>query len=203
MIVFSVLAAAMLAGAIGVVTLRRPVHAALSLVFTLVALAVAYLNLHAPFLAAIQIIVYAGAIMVLFLFVIMLLNVEGEPVREGERMRWLGPFGGLLALAGLGAVVLIVLGDVRPLPSQDAIAIAFADGGAGAIGDVLFGRYLLAFQLVGVLLLTGIVAAVGLVQREPAAAPDEQTRAGMPHRTPGAPPPADLPGSTRRGEGRA
>ncbi|MEX2502708.1 MAG: NADH-quinone oxidoreductase subunit J [Trueperaceae bacterium] len=197
---FAILAAMMVLGAIGVVTLRRPVRAALALVFTLVTLAIAFLQLHAPFLAATQVIVYAGAIMVLFLFVIMLLNVDGDPIREGDRLRWLGPFAWLIALVGLGGLVVTVLADVRPLPGPDAIAAVFAEGGAGGIGDVLYGRYLLAFQLVGVLLLTGIVAAVGLVQRKPTVAPDEQLRSGMPRRTPGAPPPADLPGGRARGE---
>ena len=76
MVTFVILAAIMLIGAGGVITLRQPVHAALSLVGTLLTLAVAYVTLQAHFLAAVQVIVYAGAIMVLFLVVIMLLNVE-------------------------------------------------------------------------------------------------------------------------------
>src|SRR5680860_730769 len=102
MIGFFVIAAFAVAGAIMVVTARQPIHAALALVATLLAVAVAYITLDAHFLAAIQVIVYAGAIMVLFLFVIMLLNVERQPL--AARWSWLRPtaYGvGLLALVAV------------------------------------------------------------------------------------------------------
>ena len=192
MIVFAVLAALMLIGAVLVVTLRQPVHAALALVGTLLTLAIAYLQLHAHFLAAIQVIVYAGAIMVLFLFVIMLLNVSGREMPG--RLRALAPMAwtaGIVAAAGIGVIAFT---NPRPLPEPLLIAEAIGGGDAARLGDVLFSRFLLPFHLVGVLLLTGIVGAVGLVQRSVAASADEQARSGSPARMPGEPPPSDLPG---------
>src|SRR5690554_7067156 len=88
MVAFIILAALLLVAGIGVVTLRQPVHAALSLVGAILALAAIYVTLEAHFLAAIQVIVYAGAVMVLFLFVIMLLNVGTTPTRS---LPWLKP----------------------------------------------------------------------------------------------------------------
>ena len=115
MIGFVILALVMLLGGVGVVTFRQPVHAALSLVATLLALAVTYVTLQAHFLAAIQVIVYAGAIMVLFLFVIMLLNVQGQ--EPTPHLRWMRPAayaGALVVAAGIAIIAFI---DRRPLPA--------------------------------------------------------------------------------------
>ena len=163
MAVFIVLAVVMLAGAIGVITLRHPVHAALALVGTLLTLAVAYVQLHAHFLAAVQVIVYAGAIMVLFLFVIMLLAVRGD--EASTRLRWIPPAAWAVGVAAAAGLVVSVLADPRALPSGPELAAVFTGSGIEGLADQLFGPFLLVFQLVGVLLLTGIVAAVGLVQR--------------------------------------
>lgn len=163
MLTFVILAALLLLGGIGVITLRQPVHAALALVGTLLTLAVVYISLEAHFLAAIQVIVYAGAIMVLFLFVIMLLNVEGQP--PVERPIWLRPATAATGLLGSAAVALIVWGTRQPLPAQEQIDAVLEGGSAERIGTILFTEHLLAFHLVGVLLLTGLVAAVSLVQR--------------------------------------
>jgi len=115
MIGFIVLAVVMLAGAVGVVTLRQPVHAALSLVVTLLALAVTYVTLQAHFLAVIQVIVYAGAIMVLFLFVIMLLNVEGQA--PPPHLRWLPPLAFATALLVAAGIAVTAFVDRAPLPA--------------------------------------------------------------------------------------
>ena len=163
MIGFIVLAVLLVAGGVGVVALRQPVHAALALVGTILALAVTFVTLQAHFLAAIQVIVYAGAIMVLFLFVIMLLNVSNPFVKS--TMPWLKPaawVAGALLAAAIAAVGLLMN---RPLPASAEIATALRGGGADAIGEILFTDYLLAFHLVGVLLLTGVIGAVSLVQR--------------------------------------
>ena len=164
MIGFAVLATVMIVGALGVVLLRQPVHAALALVGTLLALAVTYVTLQAHFLAAVQVIVYAGAIMVLFLFVIMLLNVGDVtgPKRSLPGLRWVAYAAGVVVAAAVAVAVLL---EGRPLGDPDVVRAALDGGGAGAIGDVLFGDFLLAFHLVGVLLLTGVVGAVALVQR--------------------------------------
>ncbi len=162
MVGFIILAAVMLAGGIGVVTFRQPVHAALSLVATLLALAVTYVTLQAHFLAAIQVIVYAGAIMVLFLFVIMLLNVEGQ--QPAPHLQWLPPLAYLTALLVAAGITVTAFVDRSPLPAADQVA-ALQGGSAEQVGTALFSHYVLAFQLVGVLLLTGIVGAVSLAQR--------------------------------------
>ncbi len=162
-IAFAFLAAVLLVGAVGVVTLRQPVHAALSLVATLIALAATYVTLQAHFLAVIQVIVYAGAIMVLFLFVIMLLNVQGQnPTPHLLWLRWIAYPTALLAAAGITITAVV---DRRPLPTAEQVGAALQGGTADQVGTALFSHYVLAFQLVGVLLLTGIVGAVSLVQR--------------------------------------
>lgn len=163
MLTFSVLATIMVVGALGVVTLRQPVHAALSLVGTLLTLAVTYVTLEAHFLAAVQVIVYAGAIMVLFLFVIMLLNVESEA--SAVSLGWLRPAASLVALLAAAAIAVVAFGAARPLPELTLVREVLRGGGAGEIAESLFTEFMLSFQLVGVLLLTGIVGAVGLVQR--------------------------------------
>lgn len=165
MTAFVLLAIVMVAGAVGVVTFRQPVHAALSLVGTLLTLAVTYVTLQAHFLAAIQVIVYAGAIMVLFLFVIMLLNIQGDAPARTPHLRWMrivAPVAALVAAVGIGWVAFT---DPRQLPTAEIVDAALGGGGAGAMGEALFSEFALAFQLVGVLLLTGILGAVSLVQR--------------------------------------
>ncbi len=164
MVGFVVLATVMIVGALGVVLLRQPVHAALSLVGTLLTLAITYVTLEAHFLAAVQVIVYAGAIMVLFLFVIMLLNVRGsaERTRSLPGLRWVAYGTGVVVAA---AMAVVALGQTRPAPDAAVVSANLQGGGPGPIGDVLFGAFLLPFHLVGVLLLTGVVGAVALVQR--------------------------------------
>lgn len=184
MLVFAVLAAVMLIGALGVVTLRQPVHAALALVGTLLTLGVAYVQLHAHFLAAIQVIVYAGAIMVLFLFVIMLLNLGGE--RPKPNLRWLPVAAWAVGVLAAGGIAATVIANPRQGPDAAQIAAVFTGSGIEGIADQLFGEFLLAFHLVGVLLLTGIVGAVGLVQRKATGAAEARARAlgQEPHPTP-------------------
>ena len=123
--VFAVCAVIVLAGALGVIVTRHPVHAALSLVATLFGIAVLFLTLDAQFLAAVQVIVYAGAIVVLFLFVIMLLGVD-----RAENLRT-EPLGGQRPLAlGIGAAVLIL---------ALLFAVAASSGGLGGGGEVATG----------------------------------------------------------------
>lgn len=194
MIGFVVLAVLMVVGALGVVLLRQPIHAALSLVATLLALAVTYLTLQAHFIGIVQVIVYAGAIMVLFLFVLMLLNV-GRVVGQQRSLPWLRPtaygVGGLLAVALMAVVWLQAL----PLLQQPAAPSALVGSGIEGVAEVLFGDMLLAFHLVGVLLLTGVVAAVALVQRRASSAhgAPKASPAGAPKASAGAQAAAPLP----------
>jgi len=163
MVTFAILAVVMVVGALGVVLLKQPVHAALSLVGTLLALAVTYVTLEAHFLAAVQVIVYAGAIMVLFLFVLMLLNVQDIGLRRVlPGLRW-AAYATAVVLAA--AVAVVAFWDGRPAPDPAVVSLHLQGGSAGGIADALFGELLLAFHLVGVLLLTGVVGAVALVQR--------------------------------------
>ena len=164
MVTFTVLAVGMVVGALGVVLLRQPVHAALSLVGTLLALAVTYVTLEAHFLAAVQVIVYAGAIMVLFLFVLMLLNVQRTvgPARSLPGLRWVAYAAGVVVATAVG---LVAFWQGRPPVDPALVAQHLRGGGPDGIADALFGELLLAFHLVGVLLLTGVVGAVALVQR--------------------------------------
>jgi NADH-quinone oxidoreductase subunit J len=154
----------MIVGALGVITLRQPVHAALSLVATLLTLAVTYVTLQAHFLAAIQVIVYAGAIMVLFLFVIMLLNIQGDSL--APIVSWIQPAAYGAAVIAALAIVITALRNPSQMPDVTIVARALRGGGASQIAEALFSEFVLAFQLVGVLLLTGIVGAVSLVQRK-------------------------------------
>ncbi len=172
MVAFIVLALLLVTAGVGVVTLRQPVHAALSLVGAILALAAIYVTLEAHFLAAIQVIVYAGAVMVLFLFVIMLLNVGRT---RSPNLKWLKPAAWVAGVLSLAAVVAVVFVVQRPLPEFDVINAALRGGNADAVGEALFTDHLLSFHLVGVLLLVGVIASVALVQQ---VVPETRTRQG-------------------------
>ncbi len=144
--------------AIAVVVQRNPLYCAISLIGVFISLACLYVMLAAPFLAAVQVIVYAGAIMVLVVFVIMLLNVEEEPRRT--RLGFLVP--AAVVLAGiLIAEVAFVLVSVHPTPAPVASDI----GLSASIGSALFTRYLLPFEITSILLLMAIVGAMTLARR--------------------------------------
>ncbi len=164
MFVFLILAAVMIIGAVGVITLKQPVHAALSLVATLLTLAITYVTLEAHFLAATQVIVYAGAIMVLFLFVIMLLNVQEDDEEAG--LGWIRPAAYAIGVAAAAGIAITAFRNPSQMPDAAVVSAALQGGGAGPIADALFSEFVLAFQLVGVLLLTGIIGATSLVQRK-------------------------------------
>ncbi|HLR45660.1 MAG TPA: NADH-quinone oxidoreductase subunit J, partial [Deinococcales bacterium] len=119
MVTFVILAAVMVATALGVLLFREPVHVALSLVGTFLALAATYVTLEAHFLAAIQVIVYTGAIMVLFLFTIMLLNVRDAD--RQRRFRWLPAAVLGIAVLVLGAIVTTVVLEPKLLPGAEVI----------------------------------------------------------------------------------
>lgn len=179
--VFIVCAAIVLAGALGVVLARNPVHAALSLVGTLFGMAVLFLNLEAHFLAAVQIIVYAGAIVVLFLFVIMLLGVDRledlsvEPI-TGQRV--------LAAIVGLGTFGLAVafllsssIGPSGPRILTLDITEQSTYSNLRQIADVLFTDYVYAFEATAALLTISVVGAV-VMSRRIARSDDAQESAG-------------------------
>jgi NADH-quinone oxidoreductase subunit J len=158
LIIFFIFAAMAVAFALVVVLHRNPVVGALSLVVSFFALAVMYVLLDAPFMAALQVIVYAGAIMVLFLFVIMLLNLQlEEPGRPRPIQQFLGWTSGAAFCFAL-VYYISKAGISRVMP-------AVFQSDARAIGYKLFEAYLLPFEAVSILLLAGIVGALVLTQR--------------------------------------
>lgn len=155
---FFVLATIAVVGALGVVLARQSDHSALFLLLNFCALAAIYVTLNAPFLAAVQVIVYAGAIVVMFLFVVIMLNVahrERPETKQGQR--YAGLLLGALLLAGL----IYIVASNPQLPPE----LTPSDNVA-AVGEALFTDYLLPFELAGVLLLIGVVGAVVLGKRE-------------------------------------
>ncbi len=172
-VVFSVAAAAVLAGALGVVFSTNPVHAALMLVMTLFGVAVLFVAQAAHFLAAVQVIVYAGAIVVLFLFVIMLLGIDKAENLRAEPLRGQRPLAFLAGLGVLTAVLMLARGAwVSGAPSQVA-TLSGPGSNVAKLANALFGRYLLAFEVTSVLLVIAVVGAVVLTGQEPAAEPTE------------------------------
>ena len=138
---------------------RNPVTSAMCLVLAIVALAGLFVLLHAFFLAAVQVLVYAGAVMVLFLFVIMLLDLKAE---ERRRIKVLGIVGGL---ASVGAIFAIFLTSLMHA-SLGAADSPMLDGGTMRLGKSLFTDYLLPFEIVSVLLLVAMVGVVLLSKKD-------------------------------------
>jgi NADH-quinone oxidoreductase subunit J len=148
--------------AINVVMQKHPISSALSLVGVMASLAVLYLILGGEFIAMAQIIVYAGAVMVLFIFVIMLLNA-GIEVRRGRS--WMATIFGAPALLGLLGLLGIFL--MRWFPDSPVIKFGdFAGGSAKDVGYALFTSYLLPFEVTSVLILIAILGAVVLARKE-------------------------------------
>ncbi|MDQ4069404.1 MAG: NADH-quinone oxidoreductase subunit J [Actinomycetota bacterium] len=166
-LVFLVAGGACLVGALGVVLASHPVHSALMLVLTLFGVAVLFVAQEAHLLAAVQVIVYAGAIVVLFLFVIMLLGVDRPENVAAEPLRGQRP---IAVLAGAGVVVAIfLLARTAWVSGAESVAGA-ADAPGGNVANLarsLFTRYVLAFEVTGVLLVIAVVGAVVLARHAP------------------------------------
>jgi NADH-quinone oxidoreductase subunit J len=158
------------------ITRRSPVASALWLVLTMCALSALFLLLDAQFLAIIQVLVYAGAIMVLFLFVIMLLNLgRGGP---SDLRGWFGRAVAFLFAAGIVVQLLVLFRAVRgpggfaaetaayPLPAGELARLQAARGALGMVADPLLRQYLVPFEITSVLLLAAIVGAVVLAKRK-------------------------------------
>jgi NADH-quinone oxidoreductase subunit J len=150
--------------AIVMVAKRNPVHSALFLVVVLFCVAGIYLLLGAEFLAAIQVIVYAGAIMVLFLFVIMLINVEQEARRGGGGRLLLKACG--MVVTGILLLVLVTAGGFKAMEGYGARGQeAEAVSNTGQIAEALFTEYVLPFEVTSILLLAAIVGAIVLARK--------------------------------------
>jgi NADH-quinone oxidoreductase subunit J len=183
MLVFIVAGLMILGGAVGVVIRSHPVHAALSLILTLFGVAVLYVAQNAHFLAAVQVIVYAGAIVVLFLFVIMLLGVDKAEDLQIEPFKLQRK---TAALVGGGIIGLIVfaaissrdnIGLVKPVQNRDVAAVDIAqhDSNIRKLARDLFTDHVLAFELTSVLLVIAVVGTVLLARRAPKASADTPT----------------------------
>ena len=161
MLLFILFGAMALGCAVAVVAQRNPLYSAVSLVGVFISLACIYMTLAAPFIAAVQVIVYAGAIMVLVIFVIMLLNVE-EEVRRPVRLHYMIGIGVLLG-AALAAETFFMLtasgtGRVYPPTTRDV-------GLTSSVGTGLFTEYLLPFEVTSVLILMALVGAITLARQ--------------------------------------
>jgi len=164
-VVFAVAAVATLSGALGVVLSTHPVHAALMLVLTLFSVAVLFVAQQAHFLAAVQVIVYAGAIVVLFLFVIMLLGVDKSEDLAAEPIKGQRPVAIVAGLCVLSAVLLLARSDWVSGARSTAGTLGDGHDNVALLARSLFTRYLLAFEVTSVLLVIAVVGAVVLVRR--------------------------------------
>lgn len=155
-VVFLFFAGLMLVGAISVILARNPVYSVLCLVLTMFAISGLFVLLHAYFIAVIQLVVYAGAVLVLFLFVLMLLDL-GKPLPVFVRPwpLWLGA-----GLAGLGFLAALV----QVISRGPATASRSVEGTTAAIGKLLFSQYLVPFEVTSLLLLAAIIGAVVLAK---------------------------------------
>ena len=166
LVVFVIATLMVIGGALGVIVRRHPVHAALSLVLTLFGIAVHFVSMEAHFLAAVQIIVYAGAIMVLFMFVIMLLNLGHDYQPDLRFTLWLivpdavsGALFGFLARQIWGVNMVAGAGG----EAVDAMVAEY--GAIGAIARPLYTRWVVPFEITGILLLVAVVGALVLAKR--------------------------------------
>jgi len=171
-IFFGLCAVLAVAGAIGTVTFPNPIRGALSLLFSIVAIAGLYLQLHAPFLAAIQLIVYAGAVVVLFLFVIMLIGPAAVAPKDSRAI--VARVAGGIAATAISLLVILVLSK-KTFPRISPLQSGF--GSVEAIGELLFTEYLVPFEVASILLMVAIVGAVAVArgkQPDPRTAKVEQ-----------------------------
>lgn len=168
---FFTFAAVVIASAVGVVTSKNPVHSALFLVLTFFSCSAIWLMLEAEFLAITLVLVYVGAVMVLFLFVVMMLDINVAKMRKGF-VSYL-PAGGLFALL-MVAIMVWIVGPIGPdvmgtAALDNAVRHAADYSNTEALGEILYTEYVLAFEIAAVILLVAIIAAISLtLRRRPA-----------------------------------
>ena len=161
---FSLVAVTAVISGLLVITCRSPINSALSLVLTFFCLATFYVMLDAPFMAAIQVLVYAGAIMVLIIFVIMLLNLRTEASRTGSHAMMIGCVVGVAVLLQL--FVLISRGSLTGFKGAITRQVVEQVGHTELIGAALYTDFLLPFEVTSILLLAAIVGAVVLTKKK-------------------------------------
>jgi NADH-quinone oxidoreductase subunit J len=163
LVLFGVTAAIALAGAVAMLLSRNAVHSALFLLMNFGAIAVLFLLLQSPFLFTIQLTVYAGAIMVLFLFVVMLLGAE-KVEDTPDRIAWQRPLSIALGAGLLGVALTAALRGTTGAPAPGGEAAA-TFGDPASLGATLFTGYVLPFQITGIILLIAVIGVVVLNQR--------------------------------------
>ena len=163
-VLFYTFTALMVLAAGSVVLNRRPIYSVLSLLVVMFCLAALFVMLGAYFLAGLQVLLYAGAVLVLFLFVLMLLNLEQDALARAKRFT-LGGAGALAALLLLGALLRIFLSGTPPHPVPIETAQAAWGGRVESIGRLLFTAYLLPFELTSFLILAATIGAVTLAKK--------------------------------------
>ena len=161
LVVFIIFGAICIAGAVNLLAQRHPINSALSLIVVMVSLSVLYLLLGAEFVAAVQVIVYAGAIMVLFVFVIMLLNAGAEEITEGSRVAAMVGYPAVVIFAAL--MIWVVTGHSAAMKGA---RLGEFLGPTDAVARLLFREFLLPFEVTSVLILIAIMGAVVLARKE-------------------------------------
>jgi NADH-quinone oxidoreductase subunit J len=161
--VFALAAAVTVGAGLLVVVQRNPIYSAISMLACFLGLAVIYLRLEAPFLAAIHVLVYTGAILVLFLFVIMLLNLKPEELGV-EYPRKIRLLIAVLCVGLFGLVALPLSQDTRLLPKKEALPDGF--GSVETVGMSLFVEYALPFELISVLIMVAVFGGVLLAKKK-------------------------------------
>jgi NADH-quinone oxidoreductase subunit J len=158
---FYLLAGIMLIGGILVITRRNPVHSALALIVTLLAQASIYLMLYAPFVAGVQIILYAGGIMVLFLFVIMLVSIERSMKERQFNSQWVV---GTIAATVLGGLFIAVYAKGKNIFPTHTLSTV-ENNNTQRVATMLYGQYMFAFEIASLLLLVAIIGAVVMAKK--------------------------------------
>jgi NADH-quinone oxidoreductase subunit J len=158
---FCFLSAVTLVCGILVITRRNPVHSALALILALLSQAGLYLMLYAPFVAGVQIILYAGGIMVLFLFVIMLVNLEQARKEDQFNKQWL--VGTIAAAALLFLFITVLMKGQSLMPTHTTVPMETSN--TQEIGTLLYGQYMFTFEIASLLLLVAIIGAVVMAKK--------------------------------------
>ena len=167
-VLFYIFAAIVIVSALFVITARNVVHSAVGLAATLLAVAGIFLTLHAEFLAGVQVIVYVGGILVLFVFVIMLISIERSVHERQFNRQWaIALITAVLLIGELGFVISrgkesLVLAEV-PQPAPSVLNVT---GNSQLVGETLYGQYLLPFEIASILLLVAILGSVALSKRK-------------------------------------
>jgi NADH-quinone oxidoreductase subunit J len=158
---FYLLAGLAIASGVLVITRKNPVHSALALILALLSLAGLYLMLYAPFVAGVQIILYVGGIMVLFLFVIMLVNIERSEREKTFNQQWIAGVLAAVALGGLFIAIYIKGRDLFSMPMK----LVLETQNTQHVGEMLYSNYMFPFEIASLLLLVAIIGAVVMAKK--------------------------------------